>query len=44
MTKKQIFSHIKTISKVHFQGKYKDVVPKLSKKQRSILEALEIEF
>jgi transposase len=42
MTKAQIFSHIKTITKVHFQGKYKDVTPKLSKKQRSILEALEI--
>ena len=42
MTKTQIFSHIKTISKVHFQGKYNDVQPSLSKKQRSILEALGI--
>ena len=42
MTKAQIFSHIKTISKVHFQGKYKDVTPQLSKNQRSILEALEV--
>ena len=42
MTKAQVFSHIKTISKVHFQGKYKDVIPELSKNQRSILEALEI--
>ena len=44
MTKTQIFSHIKTISKVHFQGKYDDVVPTLSKKQRSILEALDIKI
>jgi hypothetical protein len=44
MTKAQIFSHIKAICKVHFQGKYKDVTPQLSKKQRSILEALEIQI
>ena len=44
MTKAQIFSHIKTITKVRFQGKYKDVMPKLSKKQRSILDALEIKI
>jgi hypothetical protein len=44
MTKTQIFSHLKTIEKVHFQGKYKDVVPELSKSQRSILEALEIQI
>jgi len=42
MTKAQIFSHIKTISKIRFQRKYKDVMPQLSKKQREILEALEI--
>jgi len=42
MTKTQIFSHLKTISKVRFQGKYNDVIPQLSKKQRSILEALNI--
>jgi transposase len=44
MTKAQIFSHIKAIYKVHFQGKYRDVTPQLSKKQRSILEALEIQI
>jgi hypothetical protein len=44
MSKSQIFSHIKTISKVHFNGRYKDVTPHLSKKQRSILEALDIKI
>ena len=40
LTRTQVFSHIKTISKIHFQGKYNDVTPQLSKKQRCILEAL----
>jgi len=44
MTKAQIFSHIKAIHKIHFKGKYKDVVPSLSKNQRCILDALEIPF
>jgi transposase len=42
LTKKQIFSHIKTIYKVKFKSKYKDVYPELSKKQRDILDALNI--
>ena len=44
MTKPQIFSHIKAIAKIHFQGKYKDVFPQLSKNQRLILDALEIKI
>ena len=43
-TKKQIFSHIKTIQKVTFKGKYKDVYPQLSRSQRDILEALDVCF
>jgi transposase len=43
LTRKQIFSHIKTICKVKFKGKYKDVYPELSKQQRDILEALNVE-
>ena len=42
LTRKQIFSHIKTICKVKFKGKYKDVCPKLSKQQHDILEALNV--
>ena len=42
MTKTQIFSHIKAISKIHFQGTYKDVIPQLSKNQRNLLDALDI--
>ena len=40
MTKKQINSYIKSIYKIKFTGKYKDVCPELSKSQRDILEAL----
>jgi transposase len=40
LTRKQIFSHIKTIYKVKFKGRYKDVYPELSKHQREILCAL----
>ena len=40
MTRKQISSHIKSIYKIKFTGKYKDVRPELSKSQRLILEAL----
>ena len=43
MTKTQIFSHIKAISRIHFQGKHEDVPLQLSKNQRMILEALEIQ-
>lgn len=43
MTRKQIFSHIKGIYKVKFKGKYKEVQPELSKSQRNILNALDIE-
>ena len=42
MTRKQIFSHIKTIYKIRFKEKYKDVNPSLSKSQRGILAALGI--
>ena len=42
MTKRQIFSHIKTIYMIKFKGKYRDIFPSLSKSQRSILEALGI--
>ena len=37
LTRKQVFSHIKTIYKVSFQGKYKDVYPELSRKQGKFL-------
>ena len=42
LTRKQVFSHIKTIYKVKFKGKYRDVYPELSKHQRDILEALNV--
>jgi len=42
LSRKQIFSHVKTIYKVKFKGKYKDVYPELSRHQRDILEALDI--
>jgi len=42
LTRKQIFSHIKTIHKVKFKGRYKDVYPELSKLQREILDALNV--
>jgi transposase len=42
LTRKQIFSHIKTIYKVEFKGKYRDVYPELSKQQRDILDALNV--
>ena len=42
MTRKQIATHIKGIHKIKFTGKYNDVCPELSKSQRSILEALNI--
>ena len=42
LTRKQVFSHIKTIYKVRFKGKYKDVYPDLSKNQRDILNALNV--
>ena len=44
LTRKQVFSHIKTIYKVSFQGKYKDVYPELSRKQREILAALNVQI
>jgi transposase len=40
LSRKQIFSHIKTIYKIKFKGRYKDVCPELSRQQRDILEAL----
>ena len=42
LTRKQFFSHIRTIYKVEFKGKYRDVYPELSKQQRDILEALNV--
>ena len=42
MTKKQISSHIKSIYKIKFTGKYRDVCPELSKSQREILKALNL--
>ena len=42
LTRKQFFSHIKTIYKVKFKGKYKDVYPELSRRQRDILNMLNI--
>ena len=40
LTRKQIFSHIKSIYKIKFIHKYNDIIPELSKIQRAILEAL----
>ncbi|MCL2173042.1 MAG: hypothetical protein FWB84_05300 [Candidatus Bathyarchaeota archaeon] len=43
LTRKQIFSHIKTIYKVTFKGEYcGEVYPELSRQQREILEALNV--
>jgi transposase len=42
MTRTQIFSHMKTLYKVKFKGKYRDVLPRLTKSQRCILDALGI--
>jgi transposase len=42
LTRKQIFSHIKTIYKIKFKGRYKDVYPELSRQQHDILEALNV--
>jgi len=44
LTRKQIFSHIKTIYKIKFKGRYRDVYPDLSKQQRDILDALSITY
>jgi transposase len=42
LSRKQIFSHIKTIYKVKFKGTYKDIYPELSKRQHDILGALNV--
>jgi transposase len=42
LTRKQVFSHIKTIYKVEFKGRYRDVYPELSRQQRDILDALNV--
>ncbi|MDR2712910.1 MAG: IS1634 family transposase [Clostridiales bacterium] len=42
LTRKQVFAHIKTIYKVKFKGKYRDIYPELSKHQRDILEILNV--
>ena len=44
LTRKQVLSHIKTIHKVKFKGRYRDVYPELSKYQREILEALNVKL
>ena len=44
LTRKQIFSNIKSIYRVRFKGKYRDVYPDLTKQQRHILEALSIDY
>jgi transposase len=44
LTRTQIFESIKGIYKIKFNGKYKDVYPKLTKKQRDILSALKIAY
>ena len=42
MTRSQFANHLKTITKVKFKGKYRDVYPELTKHQREIVEALGI--
>jgi hypothetical protein len=42
MTRNQFTNHMKTITKVKFKGRYRDVYPELTKHQREIVEALEI--
>ena len=42
LTRKQVASNVKTIYKVKFKGKYKDVYPELSRHQRDILDALNV--
>ena len=44
LTRKQIFSNIKSIYRVKFKGKYRDVYPELTKQQRHILEALDVSY
>ena len=44
LTRKQIFSNIKSIYRVKFKGKYNDVYPELTKQQRHILEALDVSY
>jgi transposase len=44
ITRTQIFSHLKTIYKVKFKGKYRDVLPRFTKSQRCILNALGIDM
>jgi hypothetical protein len=43
MTRKQIASHMKTIYKIKFVGKYRDVKPNPSKSQRAILTAIGVD-
>jgi transposase len=42
MTSSQFANHMKTITKVKFKDKYRDVYPELTKHQREIVEALGI--
>ena len=42
LTRKQIFSNIKSIYRVKFKGKYNEVFPELTKQQRHILAALDV--
>jgi transposase len=42
MTRSQFANHMKTITKVKFKGRYRDVYPEFTKHQREIVEALGI--
>lgn len=44
LTRDQIFGAIKSIYKIKFKGKRKDIMPTLSKTQISILEAIEVSY
>jgi len=44
LSRNQVANHIKTIIRIKFKGKYRDVCPSLSKSQRAILEALNIKL
>ena len=44
LTRKQVFSHIRTIHKVVFRGEQGEVYPELSRQQREILAALNVEI
>jgi len=43
LTRTQISNHIKTICKIKFKGKYRDVQPTLTKAQRDIIAAMGVD-